>query len=672
MPGRLNDNQKRRLVATFEHVDQLLTEVLHVLSSAETPSPFQQHLADSLPIQRRVLSDYVAQLRGMMVRILTSQGIAVPKPQISSLWAFRTVLLGAKIAVEGLTPKCMRGYGDLSDEAAHGLEVLTTQLMDVLDRMSSYLAQGAGQELQARLERVEKTTREVEWAKLLVEVITAHGLVELRPSLDAVVERLESNRFEVAVFGRVSSGKSSLLDYVLQTDVLPVGVTPVTALPTRVVFGPRSLARIWFAEARPIVIEPRELRQYATEQGNPENAKHVTRIQVELPIDRLKEGVTFVDTPGLGSLARYGEMEAMAYLPRCDLGVVLVGANSTFTHEDAFVVNALCQVGVKVMVLLTKADMLTSDERATASQYIQEQLRANVGVDLPVHIISVKGRDAKLCDRWFETTLVPCLLEHQNLARASLRRKVGLLRDAAVSVLQRRLNKGSVAGGDKAVQWAAVEPSLNEALTRLDVAIRERLEWSGLGEKILDAAAQKTTEKWRSDRVQQADATEAIISCGNPEVARLASEVAKALVLLRGNLTNILQAAASAAGLRQDEDDNIPMISGMHVLDLSAYLRETPLRRPGLAVFSKSMAYRNTRRQLAERIGHGLTDLLDKYVRQIEQWRLQTLAEMRQVFAMRANFYRIHCEQTSNISDLTSIEKDLCRLQSLQDDGEAL
>jgi hypothetical protein len=441
----------------------------------------------------------------------------------------------------------------------------------------------------------------------------------------------------------------------------------VTALPTRVVFGPRPLARIWFAEAKPIVIEPRELRQYATEQGNPENAKHVTRIQVELPLDRLKAGVTFVDTPGIGSLARYGEMEAMAYLPRCDLGVVLVDASSTFTHEDAFVVNALCQAGVKAMVLLAKADMLASDERATASQYIKEQLRANVGIDLPVYVISVKGKDAELCDRWVETVLVPCLQEHQGLARASLRRKVGLLREATTAALRRRLDKESAVGGRLAGQWATVEPSLNAALAELEAAVRDRPEWPGIDERILDAAAQEIAAQWRRDRAQQADAAAVIISCGGQQVNGLATEVAKSLTRLREKLVSVLRSAAAAVGHRQEEGADIPVPSGMPILDLSLHLRETPLRRPRLALLSKKMALRNARRQLAVLLGSRLADLLARYVRQMGQWRLQILDEMRRSFGARVGFYRVRCEQASSSSDLAAIENDLGRLQRLQD-----
>jgi GTP-binding protein EngB required for normal cell division len=666
MTTSLNDNHKRHLLNTFQHVDNLLADALQALNSTEAPSPFQRYVPDTLPIQRKVLADYIANLRGTMVRILERHGIAVPKARISSIWAFQTTLSSARTAVEELAPKYMRGYGNLPDDAARDLEVLTTQIMDVLDRMSSYLAQGVGQDLQARLERLERTTHEVEWTRVLEQVITTHGLVELRPSLDAVVERLESSRFEVAVFGRVSSGKSSLLDYILQTDVLPVGVTPVTALPTRVVFGPRPLARIWFAEREPITAELRELSQYVTEQGNPDNVKHVTRIQVELPSDRLSDGVTFVDTPGLGSLARYGEMEVMAYLPRCDLGLVLVDANSTFTHEDAFIVNALCQAGVRVMVLLAKADLLTPDERITASQYTREQLRANVGTDLPVHVVSVKGRDAVLCDRWFETALVPCLREHRELARASLRRKVGLLREATIAALQRRLDKSHAASGDTATQWPAVERRLNEAMAKLEAAMRERPEWPDFGERILDDAAQEIAEMWRRDRAQKVDAAAVIISCGGQLVNRLAAEVAKPLTLLRENLVSILRDAATAVGLPQEEGDGIFMPSGMPILDLSAYLRETPLRRPRLALLSKKMLLRNARRQLGVLLGSRLADLLHRYIQQIEQWRLEVLAEMRRSFTTRAGICRVQCQQPPDNSDLASIASDLKRLEALQ------
>ena len=90
-----------------------------------------------------------------------------------------------------------------------------------------------------------------------------------------------------------------MLNYILQTDVLPIGVTPVTAIPTRISHGPVAEAGIKFAEAQPQIISLSELPEFATEQKNPGNKKQVTRIFVKLPPIRLAEGVTFVDIPAL-------------------------------------------------------------------------------------------------------------------------------------------------------------------------------------------------------------------------------------------------------------------------------------------------------------------------------------------------------------------------------------
>ncbi len=92
------------------------------------------------------------------------------------------------------------------------------------------------------------------------------------------------------------------------------------------------------------------------EQLNPGNEKHVTRIVVELGSARLRDGITFVDTPGLGSLATRGAAETLAYLPRCDLGVVLIDAGSTLTPDDLQTIQILYDAAIPATVLLSRAD----------------------------------------------------------------------------------------------------------------------------------------------------------------------------------------------------------------------------------------------------------------------------------------------------------------------------
>ena len=163
-----------------------------------------------------------------------------------------------------------------------------------------------GHDLPERLARLEAAPGSVAMLSLLNQIVMRWQLVEFRPALDTIVQRLESPQYEIAVFGRVSSGKSSLLNHIAAVDILPVGVTPVTAVPTRLVRGDSPSALVYCAETNPRRIDPEDLVEYASEEKNPGNYKHVTGIVVAVPSPRLREGVVLVDTPGIGSLATSG------------------------------------------------------------------------------------------------------------------------------------------------------------------------------------------------------------------------------------------------------------------------------------------------------------------------------------------------------------------------------
>jgi hypothetical protein len=58
-----------------------------------------------------------------------------------------------------------------------------------------------------------------------------------RAALRALFARLAEDRFEIALAGRFSRGKSSLMNAMLGMDRLPTGVVPLTSVITRVTYG---------------------------------------------------------------------------------------------------------------------------------------------------------------------------------------------------------------------------------------------------------------------------------------------------------------------------------------------------------------------------------------------------------------------------------------------------
>ena len=159
-----------------------------------------------------------------------------------------------------------------------------------LEAWNAISARRSATNLESRLKKLEETGYDVTLLRLIEQLVTRHGFVEFRPRIDSLASRLEDNNLEVALFGRVSSGKSSLLNALLSTDVLPVGINPITAVPTRLLYGPTLCATVAYGNGREETVTVEELGKLVTEQGNPGNLRNVARAVVEVPSPRLRAG----------------------------------------------------------------------------------------------------------------------------------------------------------------------------------------------------------------------------------------------------------------------------------------------------------------------------------------------------------------------------------------------
>lgn len=74
------------------------------------------------------------------------------------------------------------------------------------------------------------------------------GAIELAREAGIVAERLREGRFYVACVGQFKRGKSTLINALVQDNVLPVGVVPVTSVITVVRWGERLAARVRFGQ----------------------------------------------------------------------------------------------------------------------------------------------------------------------------------------------------------------------------------------------------------------------------------------------------------------------------------------------------------------------------------------------------------------------------------------
>lgn len=640
-PG-LNEAQKRRLRAHCEYADRLLSEIESVLAASESKSPFPKIRPDLNPVQSKFIRSSIARIRAQMLRALESQGIQPPGPQFGATHVIRVNLNFVRIAFVEMEPRYLRGYGEVPEDLVSELSGLAGELNGLVDRLDAYLAQGLGSDLASRLERLDQTPDEVALLRLLERIISERGFVELRPTLSMIVERLESERYEIAVFGRVSSGKSSLLNHILGTGVLPVGVNPITAVPTRIVYGPEPKLTVSFANRQPETSEIGKLAEFVSEAHNPANTKAVTKIVVELPSDRLETGLAFVDTPGLGSLAAAGAAETLAYLPQCDLGVVLINASTTLSEEDLSTIAALYEAAVPVQVLLSKADLLEAGDRASAVGYVADQIRSRLGLDLRVHPVSIVDRHVRLLEDWFAGEIRPMCLRHEDLARQSVRRKAGALRDSVEAALSARLAM-TAASSTRKEALVEAETSLRKAAGQFNDTLRGLLEASDrvrdLAPLVFERAAAALVERWSSGATGEGLAAEVLERTAAEAVAELGNRAFADLEALAAGLTRALEKASyvlKANEIPSEAEMKAPL-KEMPRLDLGAPAFRL---RPPWFLFWKSMSRKSVARSLGKVSGRAVREALSTHGRLLENWSRRVCDELQTRFDAHADAYR--------------------------------
>jgi GTP-binding protein EngB required for normal cell division len=670
----LNSSQERRLRATLHEADRLLSEIGQILNCAASKSPFPKYIVDLTPAQRKTIEDYVSRIRMRLGRVLEGQNIAAEPPSIPATRAIHSALTFLDIAVEELRPRYMQGYGEVPPVAAAELNGIVGELSASVRELDRYVTQ-SGQDLQQRVAKLEHTGAKIERLQELERIISEHSLVEFRGALGMVLSRLEDTSFEIAVFGRVSSGKSSLLNAVLGTDILPVGVTPVTAVPTRLIYGNPPGLFVWFANPTPEPYEVTRLGEFASEQQNPGNAKLVSRILVRLPSPWLKKGVAFVDTPGLGSLATSGATETMAYLPRCDLGIVLIDTGSPLSASDLQTIDALYRAGIPAQVLVSKADLLAEQDLDRILRYTAEHLKSEAKTDFTVHPVSVMGNGRELLNRWFEQEIVPLLARCQELRSASVGRKLDMLCGAVAFALHSRLQRSGQVTSSAKTGIRSLEAELRRATACIEEAASAVRGFADListdSQTIFLQAAERLLVLWAHGK-HAIDVAAEVRQATVEQVQERLKVLQRALASLAEELEKQLASTAEqlAAPNRPTDQEFHGLIREMPSIDLGMF--ELSVTRPSLAgLLGKRCQIQKLAHKLGGQAGTPVSNALTVYGRLLSDWCSTILRQMERRFAAYADAYRAQAEPgvagfELSAGERAAIERDLRSLAAIK------
>jgi hypothetical protein len=132
--AELGEYHKRRILVTFQHVDRLLSQSLHVLT--RTRSGLQpNHVQDLPPSKVLQTQTHIDLIRDQMSSFLRRFEIAVPERSKPSSWVIKTTLSSVEIALEDLTPSKMRGYGHMDSAASSELTQTIQEMRKLVNQL---------------------------------------------------------------------------------------------------------------------------------------------------------------------------------------------------------------------------------------------------------------------------------------------------------------------------------------------------------------------------------------------------------------------------------------------------------------------------------------------------------------------------------------------------------
>lgn len=221
-------------------------------------------------------------------------------------------------------------------------------------------------------ERLHIFTAQLDEARRHLDVL---GLAD---RLDAVDEALSRETFRISVLGRFKSGKSSVINALLDRDISPTATLPCTS--TVIEFEHAAEDAFFTRVGANAPWQPRTradfeaLADLTTEEGT-----SARRWRVELPVPWLGDHFTLVDTPGTNEDVERLRI-ANEELARADAALVVLRADQAGAIEEMEMAEDLqARVG-QVLLLVNRMDLIPEDEHDMVLDYVRDLAEA---LDIP-------------------------------------------------------------------------------------------------------------------------------------------------------------------------------------------------------------------------------------------------------------------------------------------------
>lgn len=210
--------------------------------------------------------------------------------------------------------------------------------------------------------------------------------------LQTLQRDIETDFFTVVVLGEFKRGKSTFVNALLGTKLLPMDVLPETATINAIMYSETKRLSVLYRDGREISgkVSYDYMKRFSA-GSNGSALKNISYIKIGYPCDLLKNRIVLVDTPGVSDLNEQRSEVTYRFVPKANAILFLLDANSPLkgTEKD-FIEEKLLPLGIEnILFLLNKYDAVDEEEEEDFLSEVKKRL---------LHAFGMTEHDAALKD----------------------------------------------------------------------------------------------------------------------------------------------------------------------------------------------------------------------------------------------------------------------------------
>lgn len=192
--------------------------------------------------------------------------------------------------------------------------------------------------------------------------------------LDMAMENMDEFRVISPVIGNFSTGKSSMINAVMERELLSVDITPETAIPTELYYGKNRVLHYYGDKVTEYKIEDLPL------EGLNVRNTDLVRIEYDCPFFSQIPSVKLVDLPGFDTSIELHNKAIDKYLPN-SLAYLLVVSSDEPVLKDSItdLLRELKLFHVPVYLVITKCQRLSKKELEECKKLLLNSLQEILG-----------------------------------------------------------------------------------------------------------------------------------------------------------------------------------------------------------------------------------------------------------------------------------------------------